>query len=209
MVTYITFMAMAMLLWHCGPIKQYSSKKSKYIPGTDQEYLDLHAAVFHENDSVSNVYVDINNNNLLYKRNDNGETYSAEVKVSFSLSLAEDGKKTCDTGSFYMFDPENTEPVPLKSLGYQFTVRAKFGHNYFLKLETIDLNRKTLNTMQVKVNKADRLNGQNFLIQNAGVPVCQPYFLKSQLLKIKPNRPHINTLKVYCYLSDTKAARNP
>ena len=200
---------MALYINRCTSIKQYTSKKAQHAPFAETEVLDMNAMVYHTNDSISEVFVEIKNDNLIYKRTDTSNAFYAELKVTYALCTNEDCKKVIDTSSFYLLDEEATEHVPVKSLVNSFKIHARFGNTYYLKIETIDLNRKTTNKAILKINKLDYLNGQNFLMQTAGAPVYKNSFIKNQHIAINNNNPLIKTLQVYCYTSDAKAALPP
>lgn len=173
------------------------------------EELDVNAAIFHLNDSVSKVMVEVKNNNMLYKRNAETMRFDGEVKVSFALSATEDFKHPRDTGSFYMLDGEVEEPIPVKSLTYEVKLNVKLGNTYWLRLETVDLNRKSRVQQIVPVVKVNRNSRQNFLLQSTEGPLYRPYLVKDQRIQIQTANADLQTLHVLCFQTPLKAALPP
>lgn len=200
---------LALCLLQCSSFKNYTNKKTKHLHLNENEILELNTVAYHNNDSSTDVFMQINNANLLYKRSDTANNFFAEVKVSYTLFEGEDLKKEIDSSSFVIIDDEPSEIVSLKQLPAQFNVPAMFGKSYMLKIETIDMNRRSLTYSSLKINKQDHLNNQNFLIALSDGLAYKSTFIKNQTVKIIPASFYIKKLTILGYTSETKPALPP
>ncbi len=207
--TYFLLFCLALYFFKCNSIRQYTAKKTPHTASAANDRLDLNTKAYHVNDSLTEIFFEVKNDNLIYKRTDTSSAFYAEIKVSYSLCTSEDCKRSIDTSSFYLLDGEASEQVPIKSLVHRFKVHARFGNNYYLKMEVYDLNRLTLTNKMLTINKSDRLNEQNFFIESGGAPVYQQHFINHQHLSISSANNAVSKLQVYCYFKEKRAASPP
>ena len=66
----ILLFLMAFILFTCQTKRQYTSKPTKSLVNPDSDLLEANAVAYHINDSVTTTYLEIKNENLLYKRPD-------------------------------------------------------------------------------------------------------------------------------------------
>jgi GWxTD domain-containing protein len=176
--------ALGVLLLQCNSRKNYTNKKSKNLVYTDNDLLEIKAAPYHVNDYTTDVYLEINNSNLLYKRTESSNKFFAEIKVSYTLVEEPNTKKMLDSSSYSMLDEEESETVALKALANNIQLECARGKKYFLYLEVIDVNRKSKNNSVITINKTNHWNIQNYKILYANKICCNNRFLNHQALKI-------------------------
>ncbi len=194
------------MLAGCRSGQQYTSKPAK---AGEDENIVVNAEVYHLNDSSSTVYVEIENDNLLYKRPDTAGVFYAHLKVVTHLMLEGNVRKILDSSSVQIFDRAGAEQVPLKSLYSEFSVAARFGNNYLLSIEVFDLNRRSRYRKDVNVYKASRLTSQNFLVFRNDSVSFGNTFLRNEALRILYADKSVNRLSVECFLREFGPALPP
>ncbi len=177
---YFLYTLIMFTLLYCNNFKQYTNKKTQYLNYPNNELIDINAVAFHVNDSVTDIYLELKNEHLLYKRTDTSNSFYAEVKLICSLLAEENSNKIIDSSSFILFDTDESEMVAAKVLTNRFKLKAQFGRDYYLKIEAIDVNRKNISTIGFKINKHDHLSAQNFLLKQAGALAYKNTFTKHQ-----------------------------
>lgn len=158
------FIVLALLLICCQSKRQYTSKPTKSLINPDSDLLEANSVVYHVNDSLSFCYLEIKNENLLYKRPDTTKAFYAEVRITYKLLNEQNGRKIIDSGSFYMQDRAGDEQVKMKSLFGQFKLKSPTGSIYYLEIEIFDLSKKTKYSQGMNVYKLNGFGRQNFLV---------------------------------------------
>ena len=97
----------------CAPKRQFVSKPTKSIVNPDSELLEVNAVAYHLNDSVTITYLEINNENLIYKRPDTSFAFYADLRVSYKLLPEPNSRKIIDSSSYHIIDRAN-EQVEIK-----------------------------------------------------------------------------------------------
>ena len=129
-------------LFTCQSKRQYTSKPSKSLDNPDTDLLEANAVAYHINDSVSVAYLEVKNENLLYKRPDTTKAFYAELSVSYKLLSEQYSRKILDSGTYFLTDRAEYEYVKIKPLYSQFRLKAYRGNTYFLEVEIFDNNRR-------------------------------------------------------------------
>lgn len=175
----------------------------------DSDLLEVNAVAYHLNDSASTVYVEIKNENLLYKRPDTTKAFYAELKINYKLLPEQNSRKILDSSSFYMADRASDENVRIKSLYSQFKLRAFTANNYYLEIEIFDLNRKTKYYKGLNIYKKNGYSGQNFLVIIRDTVAFKNNFLKDDKVVVRFSNPAISQVTVDCFFREFGPAPPP
>ena len=111
--------------------------------------------IYHHQDDSSQVYFNINSEELLYVRKDKSEPYHASVLVHYRLYSGIDSKIILDSASRKIEDI--TDEKSTKSILGNFSIPVPMGGKYFLKLLTTDLNRGSVDEAHLLVDKTKNL----------------------------------------------------
>jgi GWxTD domain-containing protein len=188
--------------------RQYTSKPSKSLVNPDSDLLEVNAVAYHLNDSVTSVFLEIMNENLIYRRLDTGIAFYAEVRVSYRLMLERNSSKIIDSASFTLNDKAD-ETVDIKSIRSRFKVKAKYGRNYFLDIEVLDFHKKTKYTKGLNIYKLNNFSGQNFLVTSDKKVSFRNNFLSGDLLEIETMNQNVSKVTVDCYFKNFPIALPP
>ena len=175
----------------CNSRKGYGTHLISSSDIKDEKRLEINTVAFHPTDSLTKVFFEVQNDNLLYKRPDTSNSFYAKVRVSYKVYPEKNSKKIIDSSSFYINDFSKDEAVMPKSLNSEFNVKTEFGKSYYVELETVDINKKIRYKNELVINKMNRFNRQNFLIYSHGKIIFRNHFLKKGVVDIKCNDPKI------------------
>lgn len=164
---------------------------------------------YHLNDSITEIYYEIKNENLLYKRPDTCLAFYADIKVAYRLVSEPGSKKIFDSSSLVLLDRSTLEVVPAKSLRTKFKIKAPSGSVYSLVVESLDRNKKTNYTSTLLINKLTLFTAQSFLITHRDTVAFKNYFAPGETLLIRFNNPAINRITVDYFLKDYGPALPP
>jgi GWxTD domain-containing protein len=121
--------------------------------------------VYHVNDSISQLFYDISNESLLYKKTDTSTAFYCNVKVLLKISSEDNLGLIIDTASVMIIDKQTDAIV--KYLKGDVLFKLKKGGSYYLDISVIDINKKIVYTHSEYSNKTSVDTRQNFLITNA------------------------------------------
>ncbi len=175
----------------------------------DSELLEVNAIAYHLNDSLSMTFLEIKNENLLYKRPDTTKAFYAEVRVSYKLLSEPNSRVILDSGSFYLNDRAGEENVQVKSVYAKFRLKAFLGTNYYLDIRVFDLNKKTKYSKGLNVYKYNKLTEQNYLIRHKDQIAFKNNFLKDDELSISCANSALSKITVDCFFKDFGPALPP
>jgi GWxTD domain-containing protein len=208
-LNYLNIFLFILLIAACQSKKrQYTVKPTKSIINPDSDLLEVNAVAYHINDSVTTCYLQIINENLIYKRPDTTVAFYSELKVSYKLFTEQNSRKIIDSGSYSILDRAN-ENVEIKDLVSKFNLKTKTNANYYTEIFVFDLNKKTKYSKYLIINKLDKFNDQNFLITINNKIAFKNNFLPSDNVNIKFNNPGIYKVTVDCFFKDFPTALPP
>lgn len=121
--------------------------------------------VYHVNDSISQLFYDISNESLLYKKTDTSTAFYCNVKVLLKISSEDNLGLIIDTASVMIIDKQTDAIV--KYLKGDVLFKLKKGGSYYIDVSVIDINKKIVYTHSEYSNKTSVDTRQNFLITNA------------------------------------------
>lgn len=193
----------------CRVKNQYTSKPTKSLTNPDSELLEVNAVAYHLSDSISWVYLEIVNENLLYKRPDTSKAFYAELKITCKMFNEQSPKKIADSLSYYFYDRAGEDLVKVKSLLSRFSLKAYWGNSYQAEIVVADINRKTQYTKYLNIYKQSRYSAQNFLITRRDTVVFKNTFLKNEIAQIKFTNTSVSQVTVDCFLKEFGPALPP
>ena len=207
-VKYTFSILVLLLLITCQSKRQYTSKPTKSLINPDSDLLEVNAVAYHLNDSNTVTYLEIKNENLVYKRPDTTLAFYAELKISYQLFSNQNSRKLVDSSSFYLSDRAG-DKVETKSIISKFNLNAKLGYNYYLEIQVVDLNKKTKYNKAINVYKQNKLSDQNFLLLSKGAVAFKTNFLKDEQVTVKFSNTAIIQVTVDCFFKEFGPALPP
>ncbi len=189
--------------------RQYTSKPTKSLMNPDSDLLEVNAVAYHTNDSATAVYLEIKNENLVYKRPDTTMAFYAELRISYKLLPEPNSRRIIDSSSFYLYDRASEDKVDAHSILSKFNLKARYGNNYYLEIQALDLNKKTRYSRGLNIYKQNRLSAQNFLITTNGAVSFQNHFLKGDEVVVKFSNGAITQVTVDCFFKEFGPALPP
>jgi GWxTD domain-containing protein len=193
----------------CTSNRQYTSRPTKSLINPDSDLLEVNALAYHLNDSVTQAFIEIVNENVLYKRPDTTQAFYAELRVSYKLLSGQNSRNILDSGSFYLQDRAAGELVAIKSLNSKFILKARRKNNYFLDIDVFDVNRRTKYSKGLNIYKQDNYSAQNFLVSHNDTIAFKNHFLKGDEVTISFNNSAVTQVLVDCYFREFAPALPP
>ena len=141
----------------------YPLRPARSAMNLEADLPQMETVVFHLNDSVTQVFFKITNENLLYKRMDTSAAFFARLKVFTEVRSIDFPRKIADSLSLFLYDRSEEEQVKLRSLQTSYTCKLRKG-NYVMNILCADENRHVRYMKTVEVNKNSHATYQNFLL---------------------------------------------
>jgi GWxTD domain-containing protein len=158
---------------------------------------------------VTTAYLQIINENVLYKRPDTSQSFYAELRVTYRLLAEQKSRKIIDSSSYLISDRFEGENVLVKALISKFSLKAYAGINYYLDIEVFDLNRRIRYNKGLNIYKENKFSAQNFLVTRNDSVAFKNNFLKGQQVVIRTAATNLNELAVDCYTREFGPALPP
>jgi GWxTD domain-containing protein len=141
----------------------------------NNQELNIKFIAYHVNDSVTQIFFTIPNENLIYKRPDTSQSFYSILKVKFQLKENK-SNKVSDTGSVTIFDRQ-PEKINISNINGSFSTKARLGYNYTANLTILDQNKKVKNVKLLDLDKETINSRQNFLLQTSSGQIIYNYYL--------------------------------
>ena len=77
----------------CNSRKGYGTHLISSSDIKDEKRLEINTVAFHPTDSLTKVFFEVQNDNLLYKRPDTSNSFYAKVRVSYKVYPEKNSKK--------------------------------------------------------------------------------------------------------------------
>ncbi|HQQ93719.1 MAG TPA: GWxTD domain-containing protein [Bacteroidia bacterium] len=174
-----------------------------------KEAIEMSEVIYHLNDSLTQLFLEIRNENLLYKYSDTSLSPYAHLKVSYTLCTGSDKKKCLDSAMLILRDKAGEELLKERFVYAGFNIRAPYGGNYALLVAVQDLNKRTTYETELEIQKRERSGRQNFLVLHKGKVAFRNSFCAGDSLKILLNSAKVSSLQVDCYFKDLAIAPPP
>jgi len=205
--TLVALLAMTFTLCQSNK-RQYTTKPTKSLVNPDSDLLEVNAVAYHVSDSVTVTYLEIKNENLIYKRPDTTLAFYAELKISYKLLAEPNSRKVIDSASHFLYD-RASEKVEMKSVNTRFDLKAKRGNNYYLEIEVLDHNKKTKYFKGLNIYKQNYFSEQNFLLTTSEGVAFKNNFLKGDVVVIKSSNTAVSQVTVDCFFREFGPALPP
>ena len=147
-----------------GRNKQDTRNKRQDTEGNE---MQVSMFLYHNDEMTSQLYYNLNNNQVLYKRSDTTGDFIARVKVFYKLLPNADAKTFFDTGTVYIEDRSKTEPQT-KHITGSFPIKVNATQPCYIELHVSDLNGKRQHTHYIKCDKTDPYTQQNYILMGSG-----------------------------------------
>lgn len=206
---YIFWVAFSLIWNGCQPKGQYTTKPAKSLTNPDSDLLEVNAIAYHLNDSVTRFFVEVKNENLVYKRPDTTAAFYAELRVTCKLLAETNSKKIIDSCSFYMYDRSVSESIYPKSLLSQFKLMARRGNNYFLDITVLDIGKRTQYHAGLNIYKQTNFSDQNFLVTKNDSVVFKNNFLENEKVVVQFQNRAVRQVTVDCFFKEFGPAAPP
>ena len=164
--------------------------------------------VFHENDSISTVYVKYKLTDEFYQQTEGTSNHVASYSLGFAVYPSYQSNLILDSATYFLSDSlnfgKNTELV------FDFNVKAKFPQNYLLEVQLSDLYAGTSTLLPQNIIKETRNGSQSFLPANQNNAIIFEDWISSQAnFRLTSNNDSINQLFVRYYNRDFPIAPPP
>lgn len=179
---------------------------SNYRP--DDSYVHPNYKIYHEKDSSSVVLYEINLSELEYKVNSDSSKFLAEARIHYSLYMNYKAKELIDSGSVYIEDVQNYGK-DISTLG-SFTIKAKLGYTYVVKLTLTDLNNGNSNVRFIDIDKLNKESRQNYFMKaDDNLPMIVDYVKRGDAYRLVHRDSSIKVAWVKFFHPNLKPARPP
>jgi GWxTD domain-containing protein len=163
---------LSLLLFFCAAPQRTVSSSDNLYKKNNRE-LNIKFIAFHINDTITEVFFTIPNEDLIYKRPDTSQWFYAALRIKYSLNA---NGKLADSGSVVIFDRQG-EKVNSKKINNSFKVKARLGILYSANITIFDINKKVRNVKIVEIDKQTVNARQNFLLQSSKGKIIYNYYL--------------------------------
>ncbi len=206
--TYLSFFTLSVLLFaNCKSQRPNQTTNDRLYKRENNE-LNAKYAIYHTNDSISELFYDISNETLIYKKTDTSNFFYSHVRLQLVISLEDQLNVITDTVSITMRDKQSD--VTVKALEGRLPFKLKQGFNYHITVNVFDVNKRTLYVHSLYANKVDKSSRQNFLITNSRQEILySSYFKPQDVIYLQSNRNTELLFEVDYFKSNFKIALPP
>lgn len=163
-ILYTSLLFALIGLWACTSQKVNQTSTDRLYKKENNE-LSAKYVIYHINDSISQLFYEISNEALIYKKTDTSNYFYSQVKVLLKTSNEDNLNSIIDTASVIIRDRQAEAIVKL--LKGEVTFKLRKGFNYHVDIDVIDINKKTIYAHSEYSNKTSINSRQNFLVTNS------------------------------------------
>lgn len=185
-----------------------SSQSSKINFNNENDLLEVNVVAFHLNDSITNIFLEIKKDNLLYKRTDTGLVFYAELNINYKLFIEANQRNLIEQDSYLIIDRADNFGLG-KAIYFNFKVKTPPHQNYNLQLEVKDVNKKNKYHYKLLIDRITVHSKQNFLLTKRNQILYNTNLLPFDTINIKFCNPSINIIYVDCFNKDFEQAIPP
>lgn len=124
--------------------------------------LNAQYLIYHINDSISQLFYEISNDVLVYKKSDTSNFFYSHVKLFLKISSEDNLDVPYDTASLVIKDRQTD--VMVKTLSGTLLFKLKPNLKYHVEVNVYDVNKKTRYAHSLLADKTSKNTRQNFLI---------------------------------------------
>lgn len=192
----------------CQSVNKVSLRNLSVLYQPEVIFSELESVVYHNNDSVSTLFVKVPFNNLVYKKDPASGRYSCSYRLSYKLTSGYESAEVISSASILAGDSVNYG----RSAGitHNFEFRAGYPGKYLLEISLMDFNREAAVTRFLTVNKQSMNGRQNFLVTSrSNELIFKDYFPAEEPFKVYLDDHGLLELTVNYYFRDFPPARPP
>jgi len=163
---YIAILGLLFVLFSCNttkPQKRDREREQNKTYSKDANDLELRMFLYHADSINSQLYYSIDNKQLIYKKIDSANNFSACVKVFYKFLPYADSKVFFDSSTVYINDKTVGEPQAKILAGY-IPLKINVLQASYIELYISDVNGKRHQTHYVKCEKKDPYGQQSYII---------------------------------------------
>ena len=161
------------------------SQSSIITQNNKNDVIEVNPIAYHLNDSITTIFLEINKDNILYKRTDTGLAFYAELNINYKLFYEFNSKNQIEQGSYFMINRADEGLGSGKVIYYNFKVKIHLNQNYNLQLEVIDANKKNKYQFYLPIDRISPYSKQNFLLIKNHQIIYKPNLLPFDTINIK------------------------
>ena len=206
-VTIIFYLVCVFQLESCTSQKVNQTSTDRLYKKENNE-LNAKYTIYHLNDSISQLFYEISNEVLLYKKTDTSDSFYSHIKVIGRVSSEDNLSLVSDVITFEIKDKQ-TEAV-IRFLKGDILFNLKKGFNYYFDINVIDENKKTIYTSSLFSNKINSDSRQNFLTTNYhNDALFSPYNKMGDVVYLQSLRNQKKTYQVDYFKANFRLALPP
>lgn len=197
-----------MLVAGCKETEKVSLKNLAYLYQPEKHFAEQNSCVYHTNDSISTLFVDVLFSKLVYQKDPYSGLYTCAYRLSYKLTSGYESKEILQTSSILSGDSLNYG----KNTGVvqSFDIKMKYPGKYLLEITLFDINRQGGTTWYQESDKTTMLGRQNFLVLNRNNSlIFKDYIPEGEQFKIIADKHDLKYLYVSHYQRDFPVARPP
>ncbi len=177
----LLFMAMQVA---CDSTKSaYVSKPVRSAANADEDLLQTELAALHLNDSITNLYIQVENEKLLYRRNDTGLSFQARLNIRVLVFAEGNDKRIIDSAFKEIRDISISEKIAAKKIQVNLPIKTPKAV-YKAVVEFYDLNRHVKYFENFRIDHRNSTGPQNFLAVENDTVAFKTNFLPNENLRI-------------------------
>lgn len=142
-------------------MSNYINQASMYNPGSSSLHPEF--MVFHNDDSLSQLYIKVKPQELLFSRANPGNVLAAGLKINYQLLTSDGTMQLVDSGTVKMSINRRSST---REIVTYLNFKAPQGSNYTLNVTTTDVHREESVINFINVNKSEKHHTQNFLVSS-------------------------------------------
>lgn len=194
------------IFFSCSNKRQYTKKPAKSIVNPNSELVEVRAVAYHVHDSATLLFIEVMNENLMYRRPDTSAAFYGEIRVSYKLFSEQNSKQIIDSSSYMLIDRAG-EQMDIHSLRTMFTLRTKTGSDYHAEVKVYDLNKKVVYDRDVSIHRKN-LSGQDYLVNVSNSVSFDHHFKKGDTVSIETKIP-VKKVRIDCFFREFPPAYPP
>lgn len=170
--------------------------------------LNAKYMVYHLNDSVSQLYYDIDNDGLIYKKTDTSDFFYSHLRLQLCIKLEGYLDVFGDTISLAIRDRQSHPKQ--KAIVGNILFDLKKGSQYHITINVVDVNKRTAYFHDLFSDKSTISGRQNFLVTNSAQEVLFfPYYKPNDQIYLQSNRNTKTILTVDYFKTGVNIASPP
>ena len=208
-MTYKQFIIIISLFIGINTNAQQRFNKQNFAEMYNTNGIDLHPKfqVYHNNDSTSTLFYEIDNSELKYIMAKDS-TYSSKAIIHYQLYYNYKAKELVDSGSFVYNDNQN---YGLNNSSYGFiNIKIKKGYKYLLYIKYTDINRDYWIKKLIDIDKTNNDSRQNYYLKaDDGLPFLRNYINMNERFTLLSEQNSENIINVRVFKPNISIPRPP